>query len=695
MYDNNGGGLLGFGGLGSAGGNIASNPLFLAGLQMIGNNTPKIGAIPNTMEGVPTTLMAGQDRQRQVQENERKAAEQARQRQLEAARTESLSAALVDAGLTPEQARVYARNPSAANLGLDTMFRKKDEAAEQRFFGPGGPGGSQQPAPDAAPQTNTAPAPPAAPFTPGPAAAAQPAAPQQVADTGQRFDAFARAAQGKSIADVAAQSGNQTTAARLLNAAGQQGMSPDATLTGPLLSDPAVAMPLARALGIGADMPDGHWLQAHAAAFQMDKARQAAREAQQAAQQAGQPAPPAPGYLGKPELQTMEQRGPAQGQIQTMEQRGPTTNAEMRLVQQQQPAPAQPPVPVQTATDQAMAAREQNRIAGLRAEIAKYEPFMGHHNPKIKAAATARVAEARAELAKEPKFQVIGKNEMTGETQYGFVKGGDVVPYTSKSAQDSAPVDERGLYSGETIEERLQSVPADQRSFIKEMIEGRQPPPSSYAMKLPLWERRMREASKVDPDMDYSKWAARVATRKDFDSGKTAQNLISMGQTYGHFGKLTDAIDKLDNSDFPMVNTARNAALSATGSEKASNVMTAAKAVSSEVARVFKGVGVIGEKETKEWLDTLKPNMSPEQFKGSVRTLLDLIDSRVQEQGARWDAQFPNEPRNLYSKNAESALDRVRTWTETGAKGTAGPGAAPVTSLNPFEAEMRRRGLLK
>lgn len=651
MYDDNSGGSYGggFGGLGSSLGNFFSNPMTLAAIQMMGNNTPKINAIPNTLEGVPTVLMSAQDRQRKM-------AEDARKRQQELAQQDALTQSLIYGGAPAAEARSVSASLPAVQLYQDQLNRRRSDEEGQRFD-------AGQPRPP------------------------QPTAPPDLAGVSSKFDAFGQSSLGKTIAEIAAQSGNQTTSAGFVNAARNQGLSPNSPITTQVLSDPATAMPLAKALGIGANLPDDQWQQAHADAFQASKARQAAQAAAQQAQ-AQQQSAPAPQEPVIPFTQT----GPSPAVV-PQQQQAPAPQQQAPA----QPAPQQaPPAPQQTTTDRAVAIREQKRVEELQAKIDYNSRFMGNPNPRVKAQATEAVHAARQELAQKPQFTTIGKDEATGGTQYGFVHpDGTVTPYNPpKSAKDSAPVDERGLYPGNTVEERLQSVPADDRSFVQQMLDGRVAPPSSFAMKTPYWQHKMLQASRVDPELDYTKWGARAATRKDFDSGKTAQNLISMGQTYGHFGKLTDAIDKLDNSDFPLANKARNAVLGATGSDKATNVKTAAKAVSSEVARVFKGVGVIGEKEVKEWGDTLDPNMSPEQLKGSVRTLLDLIDSRVQEQGARWNSQFPNEPRELYSKSAEKALESVRAWSESGATRTASSKAAPSKSLNPFEAEMRRRGLL-
>jgi hypothetical protein len=49
------------------------------------------------------------------------------------------------------------------------------------------------------------------------------------------------------------------------------GLTPESQLTEQILSDPATAVPLARAAGIGTGLSDEQWRQAHALAFQARK----------------------------------------------------------------------------------------------------------------------------------------------------------------------------------------------------------------------------------------------------------------------------------------------------------------------------------------------------------------------------------------------------------------------------------------
>ena len=113
-----------------------------------------------------------------------------------------------------------------------------------------------------------------------------PTAPPPVLNAASHFDKFALGAVTKTVAEVA---GNlDQRAAQFITAAKGIGLAPQSQLTGQVLSDPATAVPLARAAGIGTDLSDEQWQQAHALALQASRARQA-ENAAIAAQQA-QPA---------------------------------------------------------------------------------------------------------------------------------------------------------------------------------------------------------------------------------------------------------------------------------------------------------------------------------------------------------------------------------------------------------------------
>jgi hypothetical protein len=94
-----------------------------------------------------------------------------------------------------------------------------------------------------------------------------------IADVAAQFDKFAVGAVGKTVAEVA-NSLPWTYSWLFPVAAAGLGLTPESQITRQILSDPAMAMPLAKVAGIGTDLPDDQWRQAHALAFQASKARQ-------------------------------------------------------------------------------------------------------------------------------------------------------------------------------------------------------------------------------------------------------------------------------------------------------------------------------------------------------------------------------------------------------------------------------------
>jgi hypothetical protein len=247
--------------------NYMTNPLTLAGLQMLSNNSPRIGQIPNTFSGVAEIVGNAAAAQRKQQEAaEGKAA---------------ISAALQNVGFSKSEADMYANNPEAAKIVLGEK-KRRDELQQQNDAW------EQYKALDQ-PQT-----PPPAAFdqpdvwdsVPNPLdkdqsrfnqSAAEPQAElaDQLASMGQKYTG---APLNQVIPEMA--NGNKTVAARMLSAAKALGISPDTPLTEEMLNDPETAIPLLRAAGIGTE---GELAQAHAAAVDAAAQRKAALAEQYAA----------------------------------------------------------------------------------------------------------------------------------------------------------------------------------------------------------------------------------------------------------------------------------------------------------------------------------------------------------------------------------------------------------------------------
>jgi hypothetical protein len=270
MADYNSSALLGGGGFNFN--NFLTNPLTLAGLQMLSNNSPRIGQIPNTFSGVAEIVgnaAAAQRKQQEAAEGEA-----------------AVSLALQNVGFPKSEADMYAKNPAAAQIMLGDKKRKDELRLQNEAW-------EQYKELDQPPPT---PQPPAAFDQPGiwdsvpnpldkdqsrfNQSAAEPQAElaDQLADMGRTYTG---APLNQVIPEMS--NGNKTVAAKMLSTAKALGISPDTPLTEEMLNDPEIAIPLLRAAGVGADAGEDKLAQAHAAAVDAAAQRRAALAEQYAA----------------------------------------------------------------------------------------------------------------------------------------------------------------------------------------------------------------------------------------------------------------------------------------------------------------------------------------------------------------------------------------------------------------------------
>lgn len=128
---------------------------------------------------------------------------------------------------------------------------------------------------------------------------------------------------------------------------------------------------------------------------------------------------------------------------------------------------------------------------------------------------------------------------------------------------------------------------------MQAILDGRYPVPTSKQAMDPNWQRLVSVAQQVDPTLDAATYKSRAAARQNFTSGKIGEQVKALNTLAGHLATLSDSLDKLDNSDFSLVNKAANFSadhLGNTGRQKAlGTYTTAAKAVGDEAAKVFAG----------------------------------------------------------------------------------------------------------
>lgn len=304
-------------------------------------------------------------------------------------------------------------------------------------------------------------------------------------------------------------------------------------------------------------------------------------------------------------------------------------------------------------------------------------------------------------LTNKEKYQVVSEDPFAGK-KYGFVNerdqtvNGQPLSHQGQAMGSSSPLAdmERAKAAGVQGEALYEYLPKQIAPMVKAMIEGRQPLPSGAAMRNPATLALIDAAHSVDPTFDATSWGARAAGAKDFTSGKSAEMVRAANQTLDHVGSLLDAMDKLGNTRFPMVNAVKNYAGEATGAGEPGSFRTNAHAVAEEMSKVFKGAN-LSDSEIRHWEQNLSENMSPEQQKAQIAKLSELLHGSLaaleEKRTAALGPMAAAKAGPIIKEEGQRVLDRIDNWL----KGNNATAANNGIEKSAIEAEMRRRGLLK
>jgi hypothetical protein len=189
-------------------------------------------------------------------------------------------------------------------------------------------------------------------------------------------------------------------------------------------------------------------------------------------------------------------------------------------------------------------------------------------------------------------------------------------------------------------EEYLATLPGGPKGSlanqVRALAEGRRAMPTGTALRSPIVQQLVGAASQYDPTLDAANSITRVATRKDFTSGKSAQNITAINTALGHFGSLWKASQGLENRSIPAWNAVANATESATGDPRVNKFNLARNAVVNELERVFRGSGG-SEADIAQWRATINSSMSPDQLRESIAQGIDLLHSRLEAIGNQYN----------------------------------------------------------
>jgi hypothetical protein len=283
--------------------------------------------------------------------------------------------------------------------------------------------------------------------------------------------------------------------------------------------------------------------------------------------------------------------------------------------------------------------------------------------------------ELSLKLAQSPKWEAIGTDEF-GRTKYAFVNplsqtvaGAPGTPATAAGAENASLGPNGEALGGDDY---LKTLPLNEATMVKKMVNGEIPPPSSYVLaKSPYWNALMMKAAQYDPSFDQTAWGARVAGRKDFyGGGKSSEMVRAANQTIDHVGHLVESMDKLENTQSPIYNEVGNYVNQhLIGKSGVPDFLANAHAVADEMSKVFKGSN-LSDTEIKAWEQSLSSNMSPEQQRASVAKLMDLLNGSLnaleQKRQSSLGPMLSKKMGPLLNDHSRDVLDRVKTWTDGG-----------------------------
>lgn len=246
---------------------------------------------------------------------------------------------------------------------------------------------------------------------------------------------------------------------------------------------------------------------------------------------------------------------------------------------------------------------------------------------------------------------------------------GNVVPMSAASTPGDP---------NKTGEEYLATLPPELRHQVKLLSDGRMPFPTGPALRSPKVQQLIAAAAQYDPTLDAANAATRVATRKNFTSGKARANITSMNTALGHLGTLKQAADDLNNSSIPAWNRAANWAISQQGDPRVKKFTVARDAVASELVRVFRGSGG-ALADIEEWKNNIDAAGSPEQLDAAIRQGVTLLNSRLEAMGDEYKAGMgkSTDPLEMLNPHAQEVFTHLGPGGDGKLPGKGGGGPNP------------------
>jgi len=232
----------------------------------------------------------------------------------------------------------------------------------------------------------------------------------------------------------------------------------------------------------------------------------------------------------------------------------------------------------------------------------------------------------------DPNARARGNSAVTAAQLENILRMQRIADFNATHNKDGTPKDNIAPAPGDTTktgDEYLKTLTPDMAAKVRMIAEGRMPWPNTAALRSPAVQQLLSAATQFDPTLDAASSVRRMATAKDFASGKSRQNITSLETVLGHMGELWNASQKLHNRSFTPWNSVANAAGSMMGDPAMKAYGLAQQATVDEMERAFRGASG-SEKGIEAWKSALSSSSSPEQFRAAMEMGVKLLDSRLQ-----------------------------------------------------------------
>lgn len=250
--------------------------------------------------------------------------------------------------------------------------------------------------------------------------------------------------------------------------------------------------------------------------------------------------------------------------------------------------------------------------------------------------------------------------------------------------------------SGASGEAALEGLSEQDKSTIRSMTQYHWPIPPG-GIRNPHQLDLLQKATLYDPSFNPSDYPLLQATKKDYESGKSFQNIRSLNTLAGHLGNLEQSAAALNNTSSPGVNAIGNFFSKNVAGKPAVPVFEAdVNAVTNELGQLLRG-GAVTDQDVKRWHEAISPSNSPEQLKAAIHEFASLAKSRLDalQQGYEGVMRKPSDIQ-IVSPKAKAVFTKLGVMTPDEAASTPGgtegfgkpsasatPVATPSTATKP------------